>query len=366
MKEKEIKKKKKKFKKKIIALIALIIVIVMLINPVTSIFKLMNKGYTFGSSFKIYTIGETSRVLDSDYSETLNEVISDDTFEKKYLGNYLKTDFYDYEDFLVNMKTWFDLGYVPDDVNIINKWNNKELNIKVSEKYINDIAVYLSYNFFKVEKLDRYLNYYNGDYKDTIVKVNIGLDKKFYEDPTIIKEYSPVMIVNKYNKLDSSYEPNNLVKLDKCSDGEQYLASDAKEAYDKLCTAATKEGLKLGVTSAYRSYNSQQEVYATYLKSNGQDYVNQYVATPGYSEHQTGLALDVKSTVSSPFKSTKEYKWMLNNAYKYGYILRYPEDKEEYTGYNPEAWHFRYVGEEAAKYVYENDITYEEYYAMFL
>ena len=173
------------------------------------------------------------------------------------------------------------------------------------------------------------------------------------------------IIVNKYNKLDSTFTPTKLVELDKCSNGGEYLVEEAKLAYDKLCSASLKEGLKLGVTSAYRSFESQQDVYATYLKNNGQEYVNQYVATPGYSEHQTGLALDIKSTVSSPFKKTKEYNWMLKNAYKYGFILRYPEDKENITGYSSEAWHFRYVGEEIAKYIYENNITYDEYYAMF-
>ena len=239
-------------------------------------------------------------------------------------------------------------------------------NKKISEKYIKDIATYLGFDYFKVDKLDRYLNYFNGDYKDTIIKVNIGLDKAFYEDPEIITEYTTDVIVNKYNKLDASFEPKKLVELDRCSDGGHYLAEEAKLAYDKMCTASLKDGMKLGVTSSYRSYSSQENVYATYLKSNGQEYVDQYVATPGYSEHQTGLALDVKSTVSSPFKKTKEYTWMINNAYKYGFILRYPEEKENITGYNAEAWHFRYVGEEIAKYIYENDITYEEYCATFM
>lgn len=359
-------KKKFKIKRKIIMLIALLIVIVMLINPVTSLVKLKMKGYSFSSAFKIYTMGETSRVLDYEYSQTLDEVIGTDYFDKKYVGNYLTTDYYEYSDFLSNMKTWFDLGYIPNDVNIINKRNDSELNKKVSEKYIKDITTYLGFDFFKTDKLDRYLKYFNGDYKDTIIKVNIGLDKAFYEDPTVVTEYSTTVIVNKYNKLDSSFEPTKLVELDRCSDGGQYLAEEAKLAYDKMCSASLKDGMKLGVTSSYRSYSSQENVYATYLKSNGQDYVNQYVATPGYSEHQTGLALDVKSTVSSPFKTTKEYTWMINNSYKYGFILRYPEEKDYITGYNAEAWHFRYVGEDIAKYIYENDITYEEYCAMFM
>lgn len=365
MKAKEEKKKKRRFKKKLIVLFVLILLVIMLFNPVTSIFKLKSKGYSFVSAFKIYTIGETSRVLDNEYSETLDKIIQSSYFDKKNVGSYLEINYYDADDFLPNVKTWLDLGYVSSDVNIINKWDDKELNKKVSEKLISDIANYLEYNFFKTAKLDRYLAYFNGDYKDTIVKVNIGLDKAFYTDAVIVDDYTVTVLVNKYNKLNSSFKPSKLVELDKCSDGGQYLAEEAKLAYDKLCTASIKEGLKIGVTSSYRSYESQQDIYATYLKSNGQDYVDKYVATPGYSEHQTGLALDVKSTVSSPFAKTKEYAWMKNNAYKYGFILRYPDEKEDITGFNPEAWHFRYVGEEIAKYVYENDITYDEYCAMF-
>ena len=359
-------KKKRKVKKKLVLFIILTVLIILLINPVSNIIKLKMKGYSFASSFKIYTIGETKRILDSDYSKTLDKAVVDSNFEKKYINDYLVITYYDYDDFLINIKTWLDMGYISSDVNNINKWNDTELNIKVSEKLIKDISSYLGFNYFKVEKLDRYLNYFNGDYKDTIVKVNIGLDKKFYEDPNIIKEFSASVIVNKYNKLDSTFTPTKLVELDKCSDGGEYLVEEAKLAYDKLCTASLKEGLKLGVTSSYRSYEDQQGVYASYLKSNGKEYVSQYVATPGYSEHQTGLALDVKSNVGSPFKKTKEYTWMTKNAYKYGFILRYPDNKEDITGYSAEAWHFRYVGIEAAKYIYDEKITYDEYYAMFM
>ena len=223
------KKKKFKIKKKFVVLIVLLILVLMLINPVTSIVKLKMKGYSFVSSFKIYTSGETARVLDKDYSKTLDEIIDTKYYDKKYLGNYLDTDYYEYKEFLSNLKTWFDLGYLTDDVNIINKKNDPELNSKVSEKYIKDITKYLEYNFFKVDKLDRYLNYYNGDYRDTIIKVNIGLDKAFYEDPTIVKEYSISALVNKYNMLDSKFVPTKLVELDRCSDGGQYLAAEAKQ-----------------------------------------------------------------------------------------------------------------------------------------
>ena len=90
-----------------------------------------------------------------------------------------------------------------------------------------------------------------------------------------------------------------------------------------------------------------------------------YSARPGSSEHQTGLAVDINAA-DDWFNNTKEAKWLANNAYKYGFILRYPKGKEYITGYQYESWHYRYVGEKVAKYIYEHDITYEEYYATFI
>jgi len=364
-KRKEKRKKRRKLKRRVL-LIILIIIVVILYNPVSSMIKLTNKGYGLMSSYKIYQKGIKSIVLDNDYSKTLDEIITSDYFDKEKVESYLKIDYYDYDLFLENISNWLTLGYNSDDINGINEFDNTELNEKVSNKYISDILKYLSFDYFKVDKLERYLNYYNGDYQKTIVYVNIGLDKDYYEDPEIVKSYSTVMLVNKYNKLGDVYEPKDLTELTKCSDRGQSLAKEAKEAYDKLCDASIKEGLHLGVTSSYRSYESQQDVYAENLKSNGKEYTVNYVASPGFSEHQTGLALDVKSTVSSPFKTTKEYKWMLENAYKYGFILRFPEGKEELTGFNAEAWHFRYVGVDIATFIYNNDLTYEEYYAMYM
>ena len=357
-------KRRIKYKSVIISIIILILIII-LYKPVKSMIDLTSHGYSFNISYKIYKLGIRKEVLDNNYSETLSKMIEDKAFEEEKLDSYFKIDYYEYDNFLTNTNKWLDLGYSTDDINNINKTDNDLLKEKVGEKHISDISTYLSYDYFKIDKLDRYLAYFNGDYKDTIIKVNIGLDKPFYEDVNEVIEYSSSMIVNKYNKLSKEFVPPELTKLDNCSEGEEYLTKEAKEAYDKMCKASHEAGLSLGVTSSYRSYESQESVYNSYLKSNGQDYVNKYVATPGYSEHQTGLALDIKSTKSSPFKTTKEYKWMLDNSYKYGFILRYEEDKEAITGYNPEAWHFRFVGEDIANYIHENSITYEEYYAIF-
>ena len=129
-----------------------------------------------------------------------------------------------------------------------------------------------------------------------------------------------------------------------------------------------KENLNIRIISAYRSYDYQESLYERYLKTDKQEIVDTYSARPGFSEHHTGLAIDVDNEKLGfdKFYLTKEFNWMQNNAYKYGFILRYPKDKEYLTGYSYESWHYRYVGLEIAKYIQENNITFDEYYAYYL
>lgn len=174
------------------------------------------------------------------------------------------------------------------------------------------------------------------------------------------------ILVNKENKLNSDFKPNTLVKVTRCSLGNFYLEEETATAYEYMCLNLIDEGLNISINSAYRSYEEQEKLYDDYLKLYGKSYVNKYVAVPGYSEHQTGLALDLESLDCDIFKNSKEYRWIKNNAYKYGFILRYQEGKENITGYNAEEWHIRYVGRKAAEYIYKNNITFEEYYDLFI
>ena len=106
-------------------------------------------------------------------------------------------------------------------------------------------------------------------------------------------------------------------------------------------------------------------MYDRYVKRDGKKKADIYSARPGYSEHQTGLCTDI-NTVDSSFANTKEAKWLADNSYKYGFILRFPKGKEDITGYKYEPWHYRYVGEETAKIIYDEDLTLEEYYAYYI
>lgn len=119
-------------------------------------------------------------------------------------------------------------------------------------------------------------------------------------------------------------------------------------------------GLNIPLVSGYRSYETQENLYNKYVKKDGEKKANTYSAKPGESEHQTGLAFDIGS-VDRSFANTIEAKWLAENAYLYGFIVRYPKGKTDITGYIYEPWHVRYLGEKKAKDVYLSGLTLEEY-----
>ena len=176
-----------------------------------------------------------------------------------------------------------------------------------------------------------------------------------------------VLIVNKTYPLSSSYKPSNPYK-EITKDylyGGDYIEDFVMNEYLKMEEDAKSEGLSLKITSGYRSYSVQEELYDSYAKRDGKDAADTYSARPGYSEHQSGLCFDLNGT-NRNFINTKEGKWLNDNCYKYGFILRFPEGKSDYTGYMYEGWHFRYVGIDLATILYNNGdwISLEEYYGI--
>ena len=172
-----------------------------------------------------------------------------------------------------------------------------------------------------------------------------------------------ITIVNRKNKLRNNYVPKDLVRLDNTySSKEIYLRKKAKDSFDKMVKDAKDKNLTLIAVSGYRSYNYQKTLFNNYVKEKGYEYANMCCAKAGHSEHQTGLAVDIadSSLDYDNFNLTKEFNWVKNNAYKYGFILRYPKDKIAITGYKYEPWHYRYVGIDLAKHLYENNLVLEE------
>ncbi|MBE6147472.1 MAG: D-alanyl-D-alanine carboxypeptidase family protein [Firmicutes bacterium] len=184
------------------------------------------------------------------------------------------------------------------------------------------------------------------------------------------------ILINKENCLDSNYIPKNLIVTDENENNfHNYMDPTLKPMLDafvfsyflKMAKVAKQAGFHIIVDSGYRSFEYQQSVWDYYLEEIGLEETKKRVAPPGASEHQCGLAFDVAYITDGNYGDSitdeqEETKWMFANAHKYGFILRYPKGKEDITGYNYEPWHYRFVGVELASYLFENDITLEEYY----
>ena len=268
----------------------------------------------------------------------------------------------------------------------INKSKNNNTNSKEQNKIENKDKVNDTKELTELEKAKKDLAYYKDQYEDAhkeyreknkdlsiekvIINVNIGLNYDYYTHTKATKDLNTnTILVNKYNYLTEDYVPENLQTVDKkYSSKTLQLVDYAKEAFEELSEAASKENYTVLAMSSYRSYQYQYNLYNRYVNTDGIEAADTYSARPGYSEHQTGLAVDVYNGKEdfTNFEKTKEYNWMQDNAYKFGFILRFPKDKVLETGYQYESWHYRYVGKEIAKYIHDNNLCFEEYYATHL
>jgi len=178
------------------------------------------------------------------------------------------------------------------------------------------------------------------------------------------------MLVNKFYSLPETFEPEEItdISLSYSYSGNK-VSKVANDAYVDMANNAKNDGITLLANSTYRTYTRQDEIYKDFYYSKGLSYADSYAARPGHSEHQTGLALDIFTNGTSTtenFEKSDAYKWLIDNAHLYGFILRYPKGKEYLTGYNYESWHYRYVGKEVAQKIKDLDITFDEYYAYFI
>ncbi len=181
------------------------------------------------------------------------------------------------------------------------------------------------------------------------------------------------ILVNKNNLLDSTYVPEHLIEVH-APTGEKldpnYINRIDIVAYQyflEMQKKALQFGYEIFIDSSYRSYDYQQKLFSDLVLKKGYEYAKKYCAIPGSSEHQTGLAIDVilrrnGNMIENFTDDEPEIVWLIHNSYIYGYILRYPKNKESITGYNYEPWHYRFCGLDLAKFLYNNDETMEEYY----
>lgn len=173
--------------------------------------------------------------------------------------------------------------------------------------------------------------------------------------------------MNKYSGLPADYEPSDLVQVPSSGENENVrMRKEAADAFEKLIEAASNEGFILNACSAYRSYAYQTDLFNGGAASYGEEYADRYWTRPGYSEHQSGLAVDIRMDNDcsdlDAVRNNSHYDWLLENMHMYGFILRYPDDKEDKTKIAPESWHLRYVGQDLATYLYKNNLALDEYY----
>lgn len=182
-----------------------------------------------------------------------------------------------------------------------------------------------------------------------------------------------IALVNRSHIVDKNFTPASLtipnVRFASYANSMvRKMDAEASKALEDLFKSAKADGIKLIAVSGYRDYSYQEMLYNNKVASAGEKEADKYVAKPGTSEHQTGLAMDVLSTeytsLDEGFSNTDAYKWLVENSYKYGFIIRYPKGKENITGYNYEPWHIRYVGIYAAAHITNQKTTLEEYLDM--
>ena len=311
--------------------------------------QLKELGYTDEEVAAIEALSEEHQQLFSDsYRDDILSFMSDSAFREEKLEQYISFD------------GLLEQGLMMRLINegILNKENAGRL----SRLYVNKRFTQ------KNEKL--YLQYLDdySDLDEMMEIVNSLRYKELYTDiQPVDMSKGDLILVNKYYALGSDYYPDDLVDVDP-SHGRGQLRKKVYDAYLTLLEEARRQGYYLNIVSSFRSYSYQDGLYSKYLKSDPREVVDTYSARPGHSEHQTGMAIDVSLPGVSldDFGKTDAAKWLNENCCHYGFIIRYPSDKIDITGYIEEPWHIRYLGIETAEDVVRLGMTYDEYYACFI
>lgn len=279
--------------------------------------------------------------------------------------NYKKT--YEYK--------FTQLGYNTDEFAILkSKLSDKELENVLNREYNRSIVDLVNQKYFIFSKLDNYIDYISSSKEDdyykivAIINTNANIEWIDEERETNIKD-NELMLVNRLYGLNSEFVPEELTTIPvKYAFDNKKIDKSIVDKITKLIDDAREDDISLIVSEGYRSYNTQKDIYNSYVDFNGRHEADKKVARPGHSEYQTGLTFDIEpyNKIYDDPKSSNEYKWLVNNIYKYGFIFRHESGKEYLTGFDASLWKLRYVGEKAAKIIHDENICFEEYYAYYV
>lgn len=351
--------------------------------------QLLFKGYSFGQQNQILSLESKAvdEILEHDKIEHISEWIDHsehytyyDEYEK-YLSTHkdieIKTVVTTINDMYTNYVPKLEaMSYTQEQIwNVLKTASTTDLQYIIDKKYgYADMEPYMKVNGFIFTDMEDYIKAYdkNHNYAYAVLITSypfIDSNNKVNKNYIIQNPDDLLSLVKPGFNMSSSYEPKDLITpqmpiAPDCNNPK--LRKEAADALIAMYNDAKKEGYSLVVNSAYRSYKSQKIIYDDYFKKYDEITASSLVAKPGSSEHQTGLGVDLtsESVIKGEklvFGDTPEYQWVLKNAHKYGFILRYPQGRSDITGIKHEPWHFRYVGKNAAKKVYENNWTLEEY-----
>lgn len=374
----------------IVAVVAVVLVVGLVVSLNLNRIKLLAKGYSFSQTSEILSLP----------TEDEDEILSHDKID--HITNWIKqspeVSLYDeYERYLTINK---DMKYakVVENVDSIFKndvpklksldysekliWNlleegatQEDFQYLIDHKYTaSDIEPYRKVEGYKLQNLEGYMNAYNTykNYNYAVCITNYPFIISSNGEPetkyTITNPSNLLTLVKKGFYLPEDYEPElvdpEIPVAPDCQNPK--MTKKTSDALTKMYKAAKQEGLELVVNSAYRSYQTQVETMADFVARYNTQYANEYVAQPGASEHQTGLGVDLtsQSVVEGKritFGDTEEYRWVIKNCARFGFIIRFEDGTDGITGIAHEPWHLRYVGEDVAKEIQKNGWTFEEY-----
>ena len=374
----------------IVAVVAVVLVVGLVVSLNLNRIKLLAKGYSFSQTSEILSLP----------TEDEDEFLSHDKID--HITNWIKrspeVSLYDeYERYLTINK---DMKYakVVENVDSIFKndvpklksldysekliWNlleegatQEDFQYLIDHKYTaSDIEPYRKVEGYKLQNLEGYMNAYNTykNYNYAVCITNYPFIISSNGEPetkyTITNPSNLLTLVKKGFYLPEDYEPElvdpEIPVAPDCQNPK--MTKETSDALTKMYKAAKQEGLELVVNSAYRSYQTQVETMADFVARYNTQYANEYVAQPGASEHQTGLGVDLtsQSVVEGKritFGDTEEYRWVIKNCARFGFIIRFEDGTDGITGIAHEPWHLRYVGEDVAKEIQKNGWTFEEY-----
>lgn len=342
--------------------IALILVLLGLIQVPSMLQskELRGLGYSNETITEIRSQKLTNVILKNDYySSNLAQAISNKNLNKNYISLYVVMEQCTSDDFLLYDRLEAK-GYSKEALLALFK------NLKFYE--ITPLLVF-DYQSNIQTYLDDALAHQATNSSSNFTLTNTYIEPYAQTYP-VFNEGNYDMLVNKQYYLNSGFAPASLPELStRYASSGITLDAGAADALKELCENGRSMGLVFYALSGFRPYSEQEKTYNNNVGTKGQQEADLTVARPGFSEHQTGLSIDLAAGGESrglPFAESPEFSWVRENAENYGWILRYPEGKEQITGYSYEPWHYRYVGKEIALKVKASGLTYDEYYLLYV